>query len=109
MSVGRTPGSACAECGGTGFRVAGEDGCTRASACECQRNARVDRLMAEARLPARHLKFDLIRFERRTSQLQKAHDLSLEFVQDYPEVDRGLFFTGPPGVGKTHLVVGILK
>jgi len=99
----------CPECGGTGFRVACVEGVTRAGRCECERDARVDRLMTEARLPARHQKYDLIHFERLTPDLQRAHDLSLEFVQAYPDVDRGILFIGPPGAGKTHLAVGILK
>jgi DNA replication protein DnaC len=41
--------------------------------------------------------------------LQMALIKAQGFADRYPMVDRGLFFLGNPGVGKTHLTVAILK
>jgi DNA replication protein DnaC len=38
-----------------------------------------------------------------------ALELAVQFAQSYPEVESGLFFVGPTGVGKTHLMVATLK
>jgi len=32
-----------------------------------------------------------------------------KFVKEYPNVDMGILFMGPCGVGKTHLAVGIIR
>ena len=39
----------------------------------------------------------------------KALTNSIQFVETFPEVRRGLLFSGPCGVGKTHLAVAVLK
>jgi DNA replication protein DnaC len=43
------------------------------------------------------------------TSLQFALMNARKFVEDYPLVEKGLLFLGPPGVGKTHLTVAILK
>lgn len=39
----------------------------------------------------------------------RAWDYARKFVEKYPDVSKGYFFYGPPGVGKTHLAVGIIS
>ena len=41
--------------------------------------------------------------------LGPAQRRAIEFVEAFPALDRGLFFIGPCGVGKTHLSVAVLK
>ena len=41
--------------------------------------------------------------------LSRSHDFLKDFNQTSQETQRGLLFMGGPGLGKTHLVVSILK
>jgi DNA replication protein DnaC len=41
--------------------------------------------------------------------LSNAVKTAQKFAESFPVVDKGLFFVGPPGIGKTHLSVALLK
>ena len=81
-----------------------------AEPCECQHERRVALLRQRTRIPARYLTCTLETF--RTSEgLQLAFEKAQRFVDVYPAVEAGtgLLFTGPIGVGKTHLAAAILQ
>ena len=66
--------------------------------------------MAAARVPQRyyHCTFDdFVTYDNDT--LEDALSRSRQMAKQFPVIERGLFFLGEPGVGKTHLAVAILK
>jgi len=70
--------------------------------------------MEEARIPARYTHCELEGFGLtatwRNESLEKAKLVAERFAREYPHSSPwGLLFIGPPGVGKTHLAVGIIR
>jgi len=70
--------------------------------------------MEEARVPSRYRHCELENFtftpRLRTASLEYAKAAAERFVVEYPtSTPFGLLFMGPPGIGKTHLAVGIIK
>ena len=106
--------TACPICGGTGWRevVGGTE--RSVVRCECRVKGRAERLLAAAKIPARYEHCELSTFK---YDLENAEDAKLgtarlaagRFVEEYPVEKTGLLFVGSVGVGKTHLVVGIIK
>jgi DNA replication protein DnaC len=105
----------CAICDGTGLvRVldAAENWVSRV--CSCQETERERRRLTAAQIPARYRDCTLDTFEIETGVDRSLNDALVtarKFVVEYPvgTAGRGLIFTGPTGVGKTHLAVGVLK
>ena len=102
--------TACAICDGTGWKPIEIDGVARVTRCDCWRSRVVDTLRAGARIPRRYQHCDLASFvtypnERLLNALARAR----QFAEQFPVVDKGLFFVGSPGIGKTHLAVSILS
>ncbi len=97
--------TACDRCGGTGF-VKEENGAV--SLCEC-RFSKED-LNRALRIPRRFWSADLDNYVCENPSETEAYKEAYIFASSYdPEEGRGLTFVGPPGVGKTHLAVGVLK
>jgi DNA replication protein DnaC len=74
----------------------------------------VGRLMSQAQVPKRYEHCELANFgftdKNRTQSLELAKTLSEKFVHEFPmNPPFGLLLMGPPGIGKTHLAVGIIK
>jgi len=70
--------------------------------------------MERAGIPGRYKKYELEGYaftaEWRNESLERAKAIAERFAQEYPTTTPfGLLFMGPPGVGKTHLAVGIIK
>jgi DNA replication protein DnaC len=86
--------------------------------CDCQKRQRVPRLLAASGVPPRYVNCRLANFQTRIldagEQLIRALSVSQRYVDSFWNTDQnrfretGLLFLGPPGVGKTHLAVGVL-
>lgn len=83
------------------------------SRCDCVKQSRVDRLLASARIPQRyrHCEIEGLQIARsRGHSLELARIAATTFAKEYPFIQPpGLIFMGDPGVGKTHLAIGIIK
>jgi len=106
----------CPRCGGAGVRVLEREGGNRAlETCECQAEQRVALLLKHAGIPTRYEHCSLesydASFHGADPSLAGAFLMARRFVDGYPATTggRGLLLTGSIGVGKTHLVVGILQ
>ena len=99
----------CEICHGSRWKTVMVDGVERLTRCDCWRGAVVDRLLQEARVPARYARCELSTFEHDMNTQREAYRRAIRFVDSFPAVDKGLLLYGPHGVGKTHLAVGILK
>ena len=103
--------SNCALCDGTGWRPVQKGEWRAVEPCSCQTPQRdADWYMERARVPRGFWAKDFGDFyDLGEPTLQMALIKSRGFVDNYPLIERGLLFLGPPGVGKTHLTVAILR
>jgi len=100
----------CSICNDTGWKPQDVDGVRRVVRCECWRAARLAQRLDEARIPKRYQNCDLDAFVTYSNErLCNAVARAQAFVRAFPAVERGLFFIGPPGIGKSHLAVAVLK
>jgi len=100
----------CTLCDDTGWKRVEEGGVRRAVRCDCWRGALAARLLADARIPRRYQHCDLANFVAYPNErLQTALSRARRFAEAFPVADKGLFFIGPPGIGKSHLAVAVLK
>ena len=96
----------CPICFGSGMEVVPGKG---ARVCPCQRHKNHSTTLDRAKLPRRYAGCHFNSYSPSDPSQVKALRLATQFTMEYPAVERGLIFTGPVGVGKTHLAVSILK
>ena len=95
----------CESCGGTGF-IKEESGAVRL--CDCRfASSDINTLLL---IPPRFHNAEIENFRVESNADWRASVEARAFVKEFdPESGKGLTFVGPPGVGKTHLAVGVLK
>jgi DNA replication protein DnaC len=119
MPVPEVVAEPCPECDGRGWVVVADGGAGTARACGCRERGAASRLVTAAGIPARYQHCRIASFTtasgapRERAQLMNARAAAEryveEFVQDGGFRQSGLLFVGPPGAGKTHLAVGVLR
>jgi DNA replication protein DnaC len=99
----------CPRCEGTGWMPVETDGVRRVARCECEKFQHAESLLKVAQIPRRYEHCDFESFDTRPDpSLKIAKVYSQRLVEEYP-TDFGLLFSGPTGVGKTHLGVAVLR
>jgi len=106
--------SDCPLCDGTGWRPVEKNGWRAVEVCSCRQTAKDEEWwLDQAQIPhgfrGRGKDFEHFWVVDNKESLQWARMKARDFVNRYPLVEKGLFFIGNPGVGKTHLTVAILK
>lgn len=102
----------CEVCGGRGQVFVEDDkGVSYMRACQCADFKKRLAWLNEANLPGKYLSAQFDTYHPIGSQANKlALKIARDFVKDFDRRRQcGLLFMGPPGVGKTHLAVSILK
>ncbi len=106
----------CSLCDDSGMRIVERpDGTRVAQPCACRLRRRAERMREAARIPERYVHCTLENYDVRLQQGNRSIMAALvqarNFVKAYPleTYGNGLLLTGPVGVGKTHLAVGMLQ
>jgi DNA replication protein DnaC len=120
MPVSEALEEPCPECGGRGWVVVADGRAGTARPCACRQRDVVPRLITAAAIPERYQHCKISTFQTSSgstaerAQLMNARKVAERYADEFLLEDgtfrqSGLLFLGPPGVGKTHLAVGVLR
>jgi len=101
---------ACAICDDTGWKTVEVDGISRVARCDCWQTTLRERRLQDARIPPRYARCtldNLVTYD--NEQFLNAVEKAKRFAESYPAAPKGLMLIGPPGVGKTHIAVAVLR
>lgn len=100
----------CEACRDTGWVTITEEGVSRKARCpDCSLRKLKARLLADAEIPSIYADQNFELFARGDPSQAEAVARTIDFLERFPDVERGILFVGPCGVGKTHLSVALLK